>query len=266
MTKYVKPTLSVLIFLLMQIVGTIFAIFYTAISESGMSASAVMEEGKMPSPSHFSIQAIILALIIANVLTFLLLYATNFVDRKNVFQLPRVSCKWSGIAVSGAFCGMFATGMLNEWFELPNLLESQFCEMSRSVLGIISLTILGPVVEELVFREAIIGNLLKEKLNPWIAIVISSLSFALVHGNPAQIPFAAMMGIILGIVYCKTGNIALSSVIHILNNSIAVIEMNVLGEKVAEFSYRDLFGYADIPIILLLAISCFVILRRFWTS
>lgn len=45
--------------------------------------------------------------------------------------------------------------------------------------------------------------------------------------NPIQIPFAIIAGIIFGVLYYKTGNILLSTFVHIVNNTIATYCANM---------------------------------------
>lgn len=78
-------------------------------------------------------------------------------------------------------------------------------------------------MEELLFRGAIQGHLLKIWKNPVWPIVVSSLLFGIVHGNPAQIPFAFVLGLALGWMYYLTGSIIPSILMHFINNGTAVL-------------------------------------------
>lgn len=76
-------------------------------------------------------------------------------------------------------------------------------------------TLLGPISEELLFR----GVLLR-LLKPWgkqTAIVISALMFGAFHGNIIQIPFAFLVGLVLGYVTVEY-SIWWAIVLHIFNN------------------------------------------------
>ena len=77
------------------------------------------------------------------------------------------------------------------------------------------ITILGPISEELLFR----GFLLR-MLKPWgkqTAILVSALIFGLFHGNIIQIPFAFLVGLVLGYVTVEY-SILWAIVLHIFNN------------------------------------------------
>lgn len=76
-------------------------------------------------------------------------------------------------------------------------------------------TILGPISEELLFR-----GLLLRLVKPWgkqTAILVSALVFGLFHGNIIQIPFAFLVGLVLGYVTVEY-SIVWAIVLHIFNN------------------------------------------------
>ena len=78
-------------------------------------------------------------------------------------------------------------------------------------------SILGPVAEELLFR----GVLLRQ-LAPWgkqTAIVISAVLFGVFHGNIIQIPFAFLVGLVLGYVTMEY-SVIWAILLHIINNMV----------------------------------------------
>ena len=89
-------------------------------------------------------------------------------------------------------------------------------------LALLTTGILAPIVEEIAFRRGIQKNM-SEKFNPTVGIIVSALVFGVMHGNLFQGVFAALMGIILGVVYHKTNNLWYTTIIHIVNNSASVL-------------------------------------------
>ena len=96
-------------------------------------------------------------------------------------------------------------------------------------LSILIIGFAGPVVEEIVYRGFLIQ---KRKIPLWICIILSSILFAFVHMHGfspidfvGALPFFAV-GIVYGILYAATGNITLPLILHVLNNTIAVILLN----------------------------------------
>ena len=98
------------------------------------------------------------------------------------------------------------------------------------VLMLILTCVVAPIVEELVFREAIIGAF-KDKMNPWILTVISIFFFVLLHSisNSGGIDWsAALMYVpltipLVGIYRYYKDNVAASMLMHFVSNSVAMI-------------------------------------------
>lgn len=78
--------------------------------------------------------------------------------------------------------------------------------------------IIAPILEELIFRKILLEKL--KPFGPKIAIVLSALSFALVHGNLSQLLYAFVLGIFFGYIAYTTGSIKLTILIHVSVNFI----------------------------------------------
>jgi len=210
-----------------------------------------------------------MALILSGILTFLICWkGLNVIEFPQTFSCSDINWKWGLVAIVASLLGIIAGDLLSEIVELPNVIEDMILGMAKSIWGILAIAVIGPVIEELVFREGICGYLMRNGSNTWRAIWISAIFFGIIHFNPAQVPFAILMGVILGVIYAKTGNIVITSIIHILNNSIAVIEVNVLGDKAKEFSMVEWIGgnvVAGVCIIVGFA-GCAYLLRKFWEA
>ena len=94
--------------------------------------------------------------------------------------------------------------------------ETAFGGQSMGLM-ILVVGIIGPVCEELMFR-GIIFHRLKDWIRPEIAIVVSAVLFGIYHGNVVQFFYATCMGIMLAIVYDKTGTLWTSIVAHVAAN------------------------------------------------
>ena len=98
------------------------------------------------------------------------------------------------------------------------------------VLMLILTCVVAPIVEELVFREAIIGAF-KDKMNPWILTAISIFFFVLLHSisNSGGIDWnAALMYVpltipLVGMYRYYEDNVAASMLMHFVSNSVAMI-------------------------------------------
>ena len=105
-----------------------------------------------------------------------------------------------GNAIGNTFNGFFGS-IKGE--EITNS-TSELIENSPVWLTIIIAVILGPVVEEFVFRKLMIERL--SRFGNGIAIVVSSVAFGLFHGNFYQFFYSALLGAVLGYIAVKTGN------------------------------------------------------------
>lgn len=87
-------------------------------------------------------------------------------------------------------------------------------------LTFLSLVIIAPVAEELIFRGYLLGKLVKY-VPTWTAIILSALLFAVAHGqfNVALDTFA--LGVALAFVRIKSGSVWAAVLIHSLKNAIA---------------------------------------------
>jgi membrane protease YdiL (CAAX protease family) len=219
---YLKVVLAVFLFCLVQGIVSIVVSFCTG--------------------QTFNTQMLALALIGSGLLSCLILAGMKMIRLSGAFSCGHSPLKMSVIAYLAAVFGVFAMDLLGEKMDLPDMMGKEFLSMSHNLWGILALAVVGPITEELVFREGIQGFLQRKGVSCWTAIIISALCFGVIHFNPAQIPFAFGIGLILGIIYYKTGNVLLTSLIHITNNSMAVLEMRILGEDIETFSYEQALG------------------------
>lgn len=77
------------------------------------------------------------------------------------------------------------------------------------------ITIAAPISEEILFRGLVMRSL--QPYGKQLALVASSLLFALFHGNPIQISFAFLMGLLLGYL-AQRYHIGWAVLLHLINN------------------------------------------------
>lgn len=250
MKVFWKPIIAVFVFILMELlVGGIIGWIGVA-AKFGEAGKATM---------------IALGLIISGVLTVCILHRMKMIKWR-VINPKYISWRKAPLAIVGALMGIIAANLLNEKVDLPNSIEALMGNLCHSFWGVLAIAIIGPIIEEIVFREGIIGYLIRRGQHRWVAILFSALMFGIIHLNPAQIPFAFIMGVVLGVVYVKSHSIVLTSIIHILNNSIAVVETLALGERANDISYAELLGGSGIAWVYIIICTglCILFLMEFW--
>ena len=112
------------------------------------------------------------------------------------------------IPITGPFFG--------EYYEFFSRLMEQMTKDKATM--IVLAVIMAPIFEEIVFRGIIQKGLINKGMNPATAIIISSVVFGLVHGNPWQFVGAVLLGCVLGFVYHKTKSLLLPILLHAFNN------------------------------------------------
>jgi len=184
----------------------------------------------------------------------------------NLKSFGEVSGKTIALSIPLIVAGMIFINLCSEFIGLPDMMQDTFRAMSRNVFGIISITIMAPLVEELLFRGAIQGHLLRKGMKPVYAILIASAVFGIVHMNPIQIPFAFAIGMIFGWLYYRTGSVVPGMIGHFINNSIACIQMALLSKEELNTKTIEWLGegptYALFAISLALTIGMFLYLKK----
>ena len=184
----------------------------------------------------------------------------------NLKSFGEVSGKTIGLSIPLIVAGMLFINLCSEFLGLPDLMQDTFHGMSRNVFGIISIAIMAPLVEELLFRGAIQGYMLRKGMKPLHAILIASAIFGIVHMNPIQVPFAFAIGMIFGWLYYRTGSIVPGIIGHFINNSIACIQIAVSTKEELNTTTIEWLGagptYALFAISLAVMIGMFLYLKK----
>ena len=99
----------------------------------------------------------------------------------NLKSFSEVPAKTIWLSIPLIIGAMTFFNFCSEFVELPNWMEDEFIGMSRNVFGVLSVAIMAPLVEELLFRGAIEDHLLRQGKSPVVAILISALIFGIIH-------------------------------------------------------------------------------------
>ena len=181
-----------------------------------------------PAVKEFSNESMALGLFLSSLAMLFFIHKTGlFRLRMSLFR----SIAFKPLLQSTAlvFTSMLALNILVQWLPLENVLENQFEGLTHTFLGALTISLLAPILEEVMFRGAIQGYLTRKLGNPWLAMAIAALVFGVYHMNPVQVVYASMFGFILGWMYYRTGSLMSVIVGHVLNNSIATLTMLMFG-------------------------------------
>ncbi|MCD8266064.1 MAG: CPBP family intramembrane metalloprotease [Prevotellaceae bacterium] len=218
-------------------------------------------------PAFSRTLALTLSLLLSGALAVLLVWRPlGMIRLGRAFRVP---CVGLGAALAGLLGGLacvVATNIMSEMADLADNTFEALLAVASTPLGTLSIALAGPLCEELVFREGIQGCMQRSGVSPLVAIAVSSLLFGILHLNPAQSLFATLMGICLGILYCRTGSVWLCSLLHVVNNTGAVIQMRLLGRDALTFSLTDWMGgkAVALSVMLLCLLLSAGLLILFW--
>ncbi|MDY4873421.1 MAG: CPBP family intramembrane glutamic endopeptidase [Alloprevotella sp.] len=108
--------------------------------------------------------------------------------------------------------------------ELPDDGVSEiFIGVKDEAFAWLTLCLVGPLVEELIFREGIARQLRSLGIRTFWAALLSGAAFGMVHMNLAQAIPAIILGTALGLHYFRTNDLRLCLTAHVLNNTLAVV-------------------------------------------
>ena len=127
-----------------------------------------------------------------------------------------------------------------------------------AVLQILGYAVFPALFEEFAYRGVVLQSL--RRYGDWFAIFMSALLFGLLHGNIVQIPFAFMVGILLGWCTVVSGTMWVGIAIHFGNNllsSLQTILQTACGEAAAYAATA-----AMMVCLFVLGIICFIIYKK----
>lgn len=148
----------------------------------------------------------------------------------NPFPTRRVERGTYVVAVGGgmafAVLANYAAGLVMSFLaqfgvpypDFPSTIEPTGMSL---LLNVISVAVFPALAEEMAFRGYMLGALRAH--SDRMAIVLSAVLFGLVHGNAVQIPFAFLLGLVLGWLVVQTDCIWPAVVLHFANNLTGVL-------------------------------------------
>lgn len=144
------------------------------------------------------------------------------------FGLPKTKAWFPIVLLGVGFCAFanIANNIAASFFEGIGInYEVDFGENPKGIIGFLlsflATAVVPALVEEFACRGVVLGAL--KKYGEGFAILVSSILFGLIHGNFQQIPFAFLVGLILGFITVKCGSIWPAVLIHFYNNFSSVV-------------------------------------------
>lgn len=242
-----KPILYMLAFLAVQFVAQFLVVAIYSLVNGQVSDDL---------PPMWDIATMVLFSVVSIVLFLKMGWAEA--SRSYLRSRPWDVLLWSVVASLGAIVpSLLLQGLIPEWTGWAKEIVDQTNQQLEGLMsipgGYMVIALLPPVVEELVFRGAVLRSLLEWKPEKkWAMIALSALFFSLVHLNPAQMPHAFLIGLLLGWMYTRTGSIVPGVAYHWANNTAAYVMFHLYHNPE---SLQDIVGPGMRPAMLALLFS-----------
>lgn len=231
--------------------------------ESAMTGAMLNEQQIEEKLMEFTMASMNWLVLVSGVLTVLVLWVFFAIRKKKLCREAQIHrLNWKGILMFGllgiaiSFCVSFCLSLL----PIPESVMEEYMEQASGLeqgsvwLRLLATVIVGPIVEELVFR-GLVQSRLRKAMKPAVAILLTSVAFGLLHGQPLWMAYTIVFGVILGIVAEKAKSITPAIMIHIGFNSVSVFG-EYIGDSVASVI---LIGAFSIVVIIV-----FFLKRKCW--
>lgn len=157
-----------------------------------------------------------------------------------------------------SYLTIFASAFGIESFTMKTMSELSTQNPAPAVLQILGYVVFPALFEEFAYRGVVLQSL--RRYGDWFAILISALLFGLLHGNIVQIPFAFLVGILLGWCTVVSGTMWVGIAIHFGNNLLSSLQ------TILQTAYGETAAYAATAAMMLclfvLGIICFVVYSK----
>ena len=170
----------------------------------------------------------VLWMLIWDLILLLLLWVTKVVRRNCLtagrHSEPPLSPSYVVSLLTAFLLLVLGNSALAVVLELPDDGVSEiFMGVKDEAFAWLTLCLVGPLVEELIFREGIARQLRSLGMRTFWAALLSAAVFGVAHGNLAQAIPAIILGTALGLHYFRTNDLRLCLTAHVLNNTLAFI-------------------------------------------
>ncbi|MBO5310274.1 MAG: CPBP family intramembrane metalloprotease [Clostridia bacterium] len=163
------------------------------------------------------------------ILTILLFMRKKYNLKQAIKFQPKIGARNIILCVLIGIIGIFALSPIVDWFGV--FLQSVGFNLSTIgfdissplmlIVGIIFMALVPAILEEAIFRGAILQGL--KRYGKWVAIFATSALFVLVHGSLQQVLYPFIISIILCQVVLKTNSVFSSMIVHFVSNSTSLI-------------------------------------------
>jgi len=179
----------------------------------------------------------ITAFILALIISIILLRKVEDFPRNSDRASPLMTVIWSILGFFMALTGQMIANMFQIvilGIEEQSQNTAEILELTRAFpIFVILVAIVGPILEELIFRKIIFAELYK-RTNFIIAGSISGIMFAVVHDDFTHLLIYFVMSFVFAYVYVQSKRIIVPITAHVLMNTFVVVTQLFLPEELIE--------------------------------
>lgn len=125
----------------------------------------------------------------------------------------------------------------------------ELVSMGNPFLTLLCVVIISPIIEELIFRKIMLNKL--RDYGDRIAILVTSITFGLYHGNFSQLFYAVALGAIFSYMVLKTNRIQYAIILHMVVNAMGSLILPYLMNGDSWIQQAQLAGLLVIIIVVL---------------
>lgn len=218
-----KSVCYVTLFLGMQL-AVMLPVMVAIITEELLGGSAV-DEGAV---TALMTTDVVTLTLISGLLTLVVILAFYLIRRKKLSEALMLQSVPAPTLLTGASLApglyfvvtLFLMVLPEAWTE--SYMEASAGIDTGSFVGVISVAVVAPIVEEFVFR-GLVMNRLSRVMPGWLAVVISSAVFGACHGHPVWFAYAFVLGAVFGFIDLRAGSIWPSILGHVVFNLIGQV-------------------------------------------
>lgn len=142
----------------------------------------------------------------------------GLIERKNIWRLM-------GLIVLTVVADIFFDLSILDLPFYHNIFPEEWAELLEDDMQMtlplyLDACLLAPIAEEIAFRGVFLGGLLRMQCNPWLAILISTIIFSIMHMSPMMFLNVTIAGFIFGWLFWRTKSLVPGIIAHITCNTI----------------------------------------------
>ena len=190
------------------------------------------------------------------------MYIRDYAKRRFVFERDHVHQQmWFFPVLIGVFASLSGNAYMNigTWAQ-ESAMYQQSVQMLFSAPLVLQVVFIGfaiPICEELLFRGLIYMRM-RQYTNINAAIIVSSLIFAMMHGNMVQGLYAFVIGAGLAYIYEKYGTLKAAMLLHISANLTSLALSVIVGDIPLGHYTGMLLGIGSAALIVAMGLIVYV--------